>query len=364
MNPFTTHYHPDFFCDRENEMTQLKDNLKNGLNTLIHSPRRLGKSALIKHLFHQLEQEKEFETLFIDLFASAKTEDLLRSLAEAILKKYHSKNILQGIKTLLKGITPTITFAHDGTPSISLGLMEGQQETTLSHLFDFLEKRKKKVVVAFDEFQEVATYPEKAEALLRTYSQKLSNVRFIYSGSTNHLLQNMFYSASRPFYHSSEVLVLEKISNGAYYSFIESNFTRSKKEIEPEAIEYILDFTDCYTYYTQVICNQAYYKTDQKLTAESAVTLVKSYLDNRKIDYLNLYKLLSENQKKVAIAVAKQGIVTKPTSIEFLMKFNLPSASSTLQAVNTLHEKEILFKLPEGFVIYDIFFRRFLEYYF
>lgn len=364
MNPFTTYYYPDYFCDREGEITQLKNNLTNGLNTLVHSPRRLGKSALIKHLFFKLEKEKDFETIYVDLFATNNTQDLIRRLAETILEKYHSKNIFEGIKKLLKGITASLSFSELGIPSLSLSLSEGQMDSSLGQLFAYLEKRNKKVVVAFDEFQEVAIYPEKAEALLRTQVQKLSNVRFIYSGSSNHILQNMFYSAKRPFYQSSEVLVLNKLNRKKYFQFIESGFKKFNKTIEPEAINHILDFTKGYTYYTQAICNQAFFKTEGSISYQDLIELTTSYIENRKVDYMGLFSLLAENHKKVAVAVAKEGVVLKPTAIEFLMKHKLPSASSTLQAVNALTTKEILYKDMDGYRVYDVFFMRFLERYF
>jgi len=364
MNPFTTYYQPEYFCDREEEILQLTNNLFNGLNTLVHSPRRLGKSAMIKHLFFKLEEAKEFETIYVDLFATNNTQDLIRNLTESILEKYHSKNIFSGIKKLLKGITVSLSLSEAGTPSLSISLTEGQMNSSLGQLFAYLEKRNKKVVVAFDEFQEVANYPEKAEALLRTQIQKLSNVRFIYSGSSNHILQNMFYSAKRPFYQSSEVLVLDKIKRDEYFEFIESGFKEFHKTIEAEAINHILDFTDGYTYYTQAICNQAFFMVENSFSYEDSIELTTSYIENRKVDYMGLYSLLAENHKKIAVAVAKEGVVLKPTAIEFLMKHKLPSASSTLQAVNALTTKEILYKDIEGYRVYDVFFKRFLERYF
>jgi len=364
MNPFTTYYNPDHFCDRENEITQLANNLSNDLNTLVHSPRRLGKSAMIKHLFFKIEQKKDFETIYVDLFATNNSKDLVRILAESILEKYHSKNILSGIKKLLKGITASLSFSEAGTPTLSLSLSEGQIDSSLGQLLGYLEERNKKIVVAFDEFQEVANYPEKAEALLRTQIQNLTNVRFIYSGSSNHILQNMFYSAKRPFYQSSEVLVLDKINRDKYSQFIKSGFEAFNKTIETEAINHILDFTDVYTYYTQTICNQAFFKAEKSFSIEDSIELTESYIENRKVDYMGLYSLLAVNHKKIAVAVAKEGLVQKPTAIEFLMKHKLPSISSTRQSVNVLTEKEILYRDPEGYRVYDVFFKRFLERYF
>ncbi len=364
MNPFTLNYHPNYFCDRESELNQLKENIVNGRNTLLHSPRRLGKSALIRHFFHSLEKEKTFETLFIDLFATQSMGDLIKIFAEKLLEKYHSKNIITGIKKILKGINPTVSFSQDGIASLRLNLDESQHESTLKELFSYLESRRKKVVVAFDEFQVVAGYHQKAEAILRTHIQELKNIQFIFSGSSNHLLKEMFYSAKRPFYQSSEVVVLNKINRQKYADFIASLFNKGKKKIEETASDHLLDFSEVYTYYTQAICNQAYYKTQDLLSIEAARQITKTYLENRKADYQSLLNLLPANQKKVVIAIANNGSVKAPTSIEFIMKHKLPSVSSTLQAVKSLADKEIVYKTNEGYTVYDVFFKRFLQMYY
>lgn len=364
MNPFGITYNPEYFCDREKETIQLSNNIKNGLNTLLHSPRRLGKTALIHHLFYQLEKEKKFDTLYIDLFSTQNMNGLITLLAEKVLNKYHSRNFFQGVKAVLKGISPVVTFTPDGSPSLSLNLQQSQQKQTVDEIFGFLEKQKKKVVIAFDEFQEVATYPEKAEADLRSYIQLLKNVKFIFSGSSNHLLQEMFYSAKRPFYQSSEVLVLDKIDREIYRSFITKTFKKHSKKIEQDAVDLILDFSETYTYYTQICCNQCFSKTEKMLTAKETGNILKEYLESRKADYVQLFSLLPENQKKVAIAIAKEGVISQPTAFDFIMKHKLPSGSSTLQAVKSLSDKEILYYYQGKYTIYDVFFKQFLSAYY
>ncbi len=364
MNPFTTTYNPEHFCDRKTEIKTLRANIDNGLNTLVHSPRRLGKTALIRHLFHKLEKTRKYETVFVDLFATSGMEDLITALSVKILERYHKKNFFDGIKRILRGVSTSITIAEDGTPRLNLQLGESNKKTTLNQLLKYLEERKKKVVVTFDEFQEVTNYPEKAEAILRTMIQPLSNVIFIFSGSSNHLLSEMFFSAKRPFYQSAEVMVLGKINRNEYFDFINSTFKKYSKSAEPEAIEHILDFTENYTYYTQLILNHAFYRTEKTLIDDIVNQLISDYLESNKTDYQNLLNLLSENQRKLVISVAKEGIVAKPTAIEFIIKHKLPSISSVSQAIRTLTKKEVLYKTLDGFTVYDVFFKRFLQRYY
>ena len=363
-NPFSLVYNPDHFCDREQELRQLESNAFNGINTVIHSPRRLGKSFLIRHLFHQMEKENLVKTIYVDLFATENMEDLIQNLSTKVLDTFHRRNLFKGIEQVLKGLNPTVSFDRDGTPKFSLEINPKQYNSSLEQIFSYLEKRNKKVLIAFDEFQEVAGYPEKAEAMLRSQIQTLNNVNFIFSGSTGHILQEMFLGAKRPFYQSADVLVLRKIDRDIYKPFIVTTFKNGGKNIDPEAVDFILEFTEIHTYYTEMLCNVCFSQTKKALTLEMAEDMAIKFLENRKFDYLNILNLMTENQKKLLKAVALEGEVTKPNANEFIQKNNLPAASSINQALKVLLNKEILFQTVSGYKVYDVFLRRFIERYF
>jgi hypothetical protein len=174
----------------------------------------------------------------------------------------------------------------------------------------------------------------------------------------------MFYSAKRPFYQSAEVIVLDKINPKKYVDFIDSTFKKNSKTAEPEAIGHIMDFTEGYTYYTQLISNHAFYRTEKNLSVDIVKQVISDYLESNKTDYQNLLNLLSENQKRIAISVAKEGVVAKPMAMEFIIKHKLPSISSVSQAVKSLTNKEILYRATEGYMVYDVFFKRFLQRYY
>lgn len=234
----------------------------------------------------------------------------------------------------------------------------------LFQLFDYLKKRKNPVLIAFDEFQEISFYPEKAEAVLRSHIQQTKNVNFIFSGSSSHILRNMFFSAKQPFHQSTESLIVDKIDHNEYADFIKNCFEEFNRHISDEAIDYLLEFSEVHTYYTQVVCNQVFYRTDRKVEIDDTAEICKTYIESRKQDYNSILNLLPENQKKLIIAVAKEGEVAKPSSIEFLMKYKLPSSSSVLQSIHALEEKEIVYKSNRSYKVYDVFFRRFLEKYY
>lgn len=363
-NPFSLNYNPDHFCDRAKELKQLESNAFNGINTVVHSPRRLGKSFLIRHLFHLLEKENMVTPVYVDLFATEDMQDLIQNLSEKVLDTFHRRNLFKGIEQVLKGLNPTVSFDRDGTPKFSLEINPKQYSTSLEHIFSYLEKRNQKVLIAFDEFQEVAGYPEKAEAMLRSHIQTLNNVHFIFSGSTGHILQEMFLGAKHPFYQSANVLVLGKIDREIYHPFITETFLKGGKKIEPGAIDFILDFTEVHTYYTEMLCNICFSQTKKTLSREMAEDMAKKFLENRKFDYLNILNLMTENQKKLLKAVAMEGGVNRPNANEFIRKHKLPAASSINQALKVLLDKEILFQTVSGYKVYDVFLRRFIGQYF
>lgn len=361
MNPFVLKYHPDYFCDREKDLSRLNDNVLNGINTLVHSPRRLGKSALLRHFIFKLENKRKYETLYVDLFATSNLNDFAKVLGEAVLKKYFFKNILDGVKNLFAGIKASVSFSPDGMPLLDMGLDDTQVNSSLNEIFDYLEKRKKKVIIAFDEFQEVANYPEKAEAYLRTKAQELRNIHFIFSGSSGHILQNMFFGPKQPFYQSVDSIALDKIPEQKYFNFIKKCFSDAGKSISKSAINFLLEFTQTHTYYTQLLCNQCFYKTEKDLTEDKAKEIAYSYIEDHKIDYRSVLILIPARQAKVLQAISKEEYVGQPTSMEFIMKHKLSSPSSVLQAVNALEKKELILRTDNGFKTYDVFLKRFIE---
>lgn len=360
MNPFyISGYNEHFFCDRREETKLLLEAVENGRNILIHSPRRLGKTSLIKHFLHQMKKEK-CKCIYVDLYATYSMNDLVEQLAHAVLETFFTHNLLNGIKRILKGITASFTISPEGGANLSIALSDKQVATGLGQIFDFLEKRKERVIVAFDEFQQIANYPQNAEAVLRSHVQHLSDVRFLYSGSSAHLLTEMFLNAKRPFYQSSDVMSLKKIHLDVYSDFIRQCFEKAGKKISTEALELIIDFTEVYTYYTQVLSNLVFSITVRTAGIKEVRLAIQQVLDSRKDDYSALLRLFSTNQLKLMKAVAKEDGVEQISSKLFLNTYGFSSAT-VIQASRVLIEKEFLYHTDRGIMVYDLFLKRFLQ---
>lgn len=206
-NPFLIKGYLDknHFCDRGEETARMIKAMENGRNVTLSSIRRMGKTGLIYHVFSQLK--KKNDCVYVDIMPTADLTDFTRTFGKAILNSLenpYQKSVKQ-LLGIFKRFTPTLSIdPATGQPSFEISVTTTKEsDATLEDIFNYLRSRKKKVMIAIDEFQQILNYPEKrTEALLRSYIQRLNNVEFIFSGSQQHLLSQMFTNASRPFFRA------------------------------------------------------------------------------------------------------------------------------------------------------------------
>lgn len=222
-NPFLiAGYHsPEFFCDRETETAAILNALHNGRNVTLIAPRRMGKTGLIRHAFYRLkEQEPDIATLYMDIYSTQSMGDFVRLFANTVLGKLDTapQKALSRIGQFIRSCRPVFTFDElTGVPKVTIDVAPQEEESTLKEIFDYLGSSEKRCYIAIDEFQQIAEYQEKGiEASLRSYIQFLPNVNFIFAGSKQHLMQEMFMSSKRPFYQSTQLLTIGPINREAY----------------------------------------------------------------------------------------------------------------------------------------------------
>lgn len=343
-------------------------NVKNGINTTLISARRLGKSALIHRIFEDLEDEN-YVCIYVDVYACTNLKDFTETLAAAIFNKFPVKrSIGRRFFDFLKNLRPVISYdALSGQPEIHFEFIQAKEyEHTLRSLLQFLDSQQLKVLLAVDEFQQIADYPEKnIEALLRTIIQTLKNTRFIFSGSKKHLMLEMFTTAVRPFFSSTQMLGLSEIPADKYAAFIREKFAERRCSIDDEAVEFILSWTLSHTYYTQVICNRAFAEGKKNVGIEQVKRACDEQLSLQQVTYMQYRSLLSPIQWHLLLAIAKEGLVTAPQAQSFLRRYKIGAASSAQKALNTLLGKEMIFPIDAAektaYRVYDVFLMRWLE---
>lgn len=364
-NPFVIsgYVSAEYFCDREVESDELTRAFFNERNMVIVSPRRMGKTGLIEHCFHYKRTQEEFYTFFIDIYATGTLKEFVFALGKHIFEtlKPKGKKFVEQFFTIISSLRPAFKLdTMSGQPVFDIGIGDIKQpELSLEEIFMYLENADKRCIVAIDEFQQIAKYPEKnVEAMLRTHIQRCKNANFIFSGSQRHMMQNMFFSASRPFYQSASLLNLEAIKPERYKEFVHGHFDEADKRISDECIERVYDLLEGHTWYMQVLFNRFYEQLErgEEMTIALADQLLHSTVESNKTVYQSMVAMLSERQKEVLFAMAKEGKATEITSTEFIKKHGLHSPSSVQSAVKQLLEKEFVTKEGAFYYVYDRFF--------
>lgn len=348
---------PAYFCDREKETENLISALKNGRNITLLSPRKIGKTGLIKHVFNRISStEKDTVCIYVDIFSTQNLHDFVQVLGAAIVDEAlrREKSLMSKVLDAFKAWRPVVTVdVLTGMPSLSLNIDSTSDEYTLKSIFDYLKSSKKKVYVAIDEFQQVAYYPEKGtEALLRSHVQ-FSNAGFIFSGSRQHLMAEMFNSPQRPFYQSTEFMNLQPIPEDAYYEFASRFFEAKKGSLSQEVFHDIYQRFDGYTWYMQLMMNRLYEGNKRITELHQATDAIIAVLATLTPQYEMLMTFLTSNQVNLLKAIAKEGKVEQPQSNEFIKRNDLPSPSSVKAALDVLVDKELVYTQPDGYIIYD-----------
>ena len=371
-NPFLVSGYrtPHYFCDRINETKLLCDHFKNGKNTTLFSIRRLGKTGLINHVFSALSKSKKIVCIYVDIYTTTNLKEFTNTLATAIYNVFpEKKGFGKKIVDAILGLRPVISYdGLTGMPEISLNFTQTRQyEKTIQQIFTFLDNQNIQTVLAIDEFQQILEYPEKnVESILRTYIQPLKNINFIFCGSNQKMMHEIFGNAKRPFFASCTNMHLGNISNENYTAFIKMHFSENKKNIESEAIEYILEFTHSHTYYTQYVCNRIYAEGLKKIMADDVKAICKNILLENENTYLQYRNLLTVQQWKLLTAIAKAEKTGKLHSKDFLKKYDLGTTSTVSRSIISLLEKEMVYLSNDStqnyYSVYDKFLMRWLQY--
>lgn len=354
-----------YFCDREKETENIVRALQNGRNLTILSSRKIGKTGLIKHAFNRIkEQNKDAICIYLDIFATQNLNDFVQAFGAAIVEEAveREKSLMSKVFDAFKAWRPMLSYdSLTGLPTVSVSIEPSSEEFTLKSIFSHIENLKKEVYIAIDEFQQVANYPEKGtEALLRSHIQ-FSHAGFIFSGSRQHLMAEMFNSPKRPFYQSTEFINLQPLPETVYYDFSRRFFEAKKGTLSETAFHDVYQRFNGHTWYVQFVMNRLYEMTKRVDSIEQTNQVILSIVDTLAPQYETMMALLTANQVNLLKAIAKENKVEKPQSVDFIKKYNLPSASSVKTALEVLVEKELVYPDNDGYIVYDRFLNLWLR---
>ncbi len=363
-NPFPEYgyFGPEYFCDREQETEELINALVNGSNVTLMAPRRIGKTGLISHAFERMKaRDKDVRCFYVDIFSTKTFNQMVQFIANAVIGKLDSpsQSVMRKLNNFVSALRPTMSQDPiTGVPTFSVSVTSERARETLQQVFEYMKESGRQCYLALDEFQQVSRYAEiGADAFIRSIIQFVPNVHIIFSGSQQHLLGDMFMSPEHPFFNSSQIMTIGTIDVHAYRAFANGFFAQQKREMSEETFIYLYDMVDGQTWYVQKILNRLYRTPKSNLDQEDVFRATDKILHEQEINYQSNYNLLTDNQAQLLTAIACEGKVNAPTSLDFILRHQLPAPSSIKMALKSLQDKEFLFyDAKQGYMVYDRFF--------
>lgn len=368
-NPFPEYgyFGPAYFCDREQETDQLIEALLNGSNVTLMAPRRIGKTGLIHHVFERMrEKDPTVQCFYVDIFPTKTFSQMVQFVANTVMGKLDTPSLAlkRKLNNFVSALRPTMSSDPlTGMPTFSFNVVPEEARHTLQQVFEYMKASETPCYLAIDEFQQISQYSEiGADAFIRSIIQFVPNVHIIFSGSQQHLLADLFMSPKHPFFNSSQIMTIKEISMDKYRDFANAFFSHQHRQMPDEVFAFLYQMVDGQTWYIQKLLNRLYRQPSAILSEDTVLHAVNSIISEQEINYQNSYNLLTENQTRLLTAIAKEGNVKAPTSLDFILRHRLPAPSSVKLAINSLLDKEFLYHdMNRGYLVYDRFFGMWLR---
>lgn len=363
-NPFVTNGYAgaEYFCDRVRETAALRELLLNENNVALISPRRLGKTDLIWHVFDDEELRRSHHCFVVDIYATKNLGDFVNLLGKAVMDELRpkGKKAWERFIAVVSSLRSEISFDVSGLPTWSVGLGSiANPAVTLDEIFTYLNQADKPCLVAIDEFQQITRYDDDTvEATIRTYVQRCTNAHFIFSGSQRHIMNGMFTSPSRPFYQAVSILNLHPLDLEVYTEFCMDKFEQAGKHLDPDVVASLYQRFDAVTSYMHRILNVLFSRTEVGATCRVAMVdeAIDFIIRMSSDTYESLYYQMPEKQRMLFLAIAREGKATAVTGGGFIKKHKLNSASSVSSALKGLLEKDFITMDKNAYSVYDQFF--------
>ncbi len=357
----------DDFTNRTAELEQLKRNFTAGINTILISPRRWGKSSLVKKASMEVtSQYPDIKVCRLDIFNVRSEEEFYLTLANAVINATSSgwEEVLKSAKEFLSRLVPRIELSPDMQSSVSFGVnleeLKKEPDEILNLAENIAIKKNLRIIVCVDEFQSISRFPhsEDFQKKLRSVWQHHQSVSYCLYGSKRHMLLDIFTNYSMPFYKFGDLMFLQKIDSSHWIPFIKHRFNDTGKEISDEEALLITELTDCHSYYVQQLAQQVWFRTDRICSEEIVKTAHQALVDQLSMlfaDITDRLNTLELNLIKAIIAGEKQ-----LSSKETMQKYNLGTSAGVVRQKKILFEKEIIDEINGEIVFIDPLYRYWL----
>ena len=368
QNPFaySNYVTGESFCNRKKELSELLKYIKGSQNVLLYSHRRYGKSSLIRQIFCEIKNKNlNIGTMHVELYGTISEKDFITRTFQGLNQlESNFERLLKSVSKAIKNIKLNLSIdSATGSTLVSPSFEAVNEKVILETLMNILSKysQKYKLVIAFDEFQEVANYTEDGfEKRLRSFIQQNSNICYIFSGSQQHLITEMFNSNNRAFYKLAESFHLDKIETKHYIPWIQNLFNRNKVNLPDELIEEIAGRFENHPMYIQNFLFHLWERPVKKGFSPEILSEVEdAIIEKRSLEHTVLWETLSINQKKtLKLILLNNG--SNLFNADSLKSVNLKTGSLVTKALSSLMKKEIIVKNGR-YLIQDVIFNKWLQ---
>lgn len=336
------------FTDREEDTKRLAMNFKAGINTVLISPRRWGKTSLVRRTVEQCRMQGQ-HIVFMDIFSCKDENDFYRMFSANVLKQTASRmeEIVSNARDFLSGIVPHISFGSDPASTMDISFSFSANEKDMEEILNLPQRIAQRkgidIVVCIDEFQQLLDIDDGItfQKKLRTAWQHQDRVSYCLFGSKKHLMSMLFEKKNLPFYKFGDVLYLKKIDTGHWVDYICERFEAFGKHIGREFAAEICQSVDNHSSYVQQLAWLTFVHSDKDVDEEDVEQAKADLLEQNSPLYMREVELLKSYQMNFVRALCDgvtEGFSRKETS----ERYNLGSSGTIYKVKKALEEKEII----------------------
>jgi len=335
------------FVNRTREKELLIHHFQSGINTILISPRRWGKTSLVKESV-RLTLDKGIKFVFIDLFSIRDEQEFLTIFAREVMMATMNKReeLLKDARGWFKQLLPVMSFGIDPSSKISIKFNWEEAKKHRDEIINLPEiiakKKKLRIVVCLDEFQNIARFPENLsiENELRSCWQHHQNVTYCLFGSKRHMMLELFNQSERPFYRFGDMILLEKIATAEWIPFIIDRFSECGKTISREHAEFIIRLMKNHPYYIQMYCDYTWTLTSDLVNKEILDRALEEMIDHTSFLFQEDLESLSITQLNLikAISAGENQFTAKAV----MDKYRLGTPHNVVKNKEVLRFKDIL----------------------
>lgn len=357
----------DNFTDREKETARLLSNFQHGVNTVLISPRRWGKTSLVQKVC-RLTQSDKLKIVYLDIFSCRSDGDFYNAFAAAVLKQTSSKwdEWVENAKLFLSRISPRISLGPDPMSDFSISLELNPKSDDIDEILQLPEKIAQKkginIVVCIDEFQQIAEFKDSKtfQKRLRSVWQLQKSVSYCLFGSKMHLMNELFEKKSLPFYKFGDAVYLPKISTSDWVKYICGRFEATGKHISKELAEKICRTVDNHSSYVQQLAWLVWIQTKEVATDQNFEDAFQDIVDQNTPLFEKQTESLTTYQMNFLRAIVN-GVHKEFTTQEVLQKYQLGSSANVSTVKRALIKKELIETEKQQVIIPDPVMRIWLK---